>query len=182
MGACTSRHEVLKNAGEAPLPAPEIEEVEVIKEEVITDKQEDVSVPAAGDGDEDKRQSLGNLFKESGEEKGLSENTSEQVKREDVKPQEDDDAVETEKEVVLVTVGASEENKTGSAEAAISDEKKREENPVADETAVTKNAETLSEKAEEEKSDEEKPNEKSEAEERKTPASDEKKPLFKLWF
>ncbi|KAL6576090.1 hypothetical protein OROHE_000561 [Orobanche hederae] len=168
MGACTSRHEVLKNTGEAPLPAPAIEEVEVIKEEVITDKQENVSVSA--DGDEAKRQSLGNLFKESEEERGLPENTSEQVKQEDVKPQEDDDAVETEK--VVVTVEASEENKTGSAEA-ISDEKKPEEKLAADETVI-KTAETSPEKAEEEKSEAE--------EEQKTTASDEKKPLFKLWF
>ncbi|KAL6583227.1 hypothetical protein OROMI_005305 [Orobanche minor] len=171
MGACTSRHEVLKNTGEAPLPAPAIEEVEVIKEEVITDKQEDVSV--AADGDEAKRQSLRNLFKESEEEKGLPENTSEQVKQEDVKPQEDDDdAVETEKEVVVTVEASSEENKTGSAEA-ISDEEKPEEKLAADETVI-KTAETSPEKAEEEKSEAE--------EKQKTTASDEKKPLFKLWF
>ncbi|KAK6150571.1 hypothetical protein DH2020_015503 [Rehmannia glutinosa] len=164
MGACTSRHEVLKNAGEAPLPARAIEEVEV-KEEVNNNQQQEAPAPAA-DGDEAKRQSLGNLFNESEGEKGASENTTEQVKQEDpteVKPQEScepvaADVVETEEKP------ATEENKIELAEA--SDENKTEDQKPEDQKPEdqkpedqTTKPETTSEKVKEEEKSEEKKSE-----------------------
>ncbi|PIN26850.1 hypothetical protein CDL12_00394 [Handroanthus impetiginosus] len=199
MGACTSKPQVQENAGEAPVPLPPKEETEVIKEEV---NKKDEAPAAEVDGDEAKRQSLGDhLFKQTKEDKGSSENNASDkvVKQEDAteeKPQESPEPVGDAIKSDGLKPENAEENKS---EAEASDEKKTEEkkvettNPETSEKVKPETSEKSepekSEKVEEKTPEEKKADEKTEAEtteakktEEKKEASDEKKPLFKLWF
>lgn len=56
MGACATKFSVLKDAGEAPAPAPELLSKELTAAELDAKKE------AVTDGDEASRQSLGNLL------------------------------------------------------------------------------------------------------------------------